>query len=124
MDEGTDFERSLKLLAAADSPGAFDRGRALVEQAAAAGDSEAAAMLGTMEAIGAARPRNWLAAFDWLARAAEAGSVHACASSGTKETSRPETGPNRKSYLVKKADRGLIESRIIQDYLIFIVRSR
>lgn len=69
-----DFTRARQLLSHPDSVEAFERGSALVEKAAAAGHAEAAAMLATLEAIGAGRRQNWAAAFDWLARAAELGS--------------------------------------------------
>ncbi|HYD14053.1 MAG TPA: 2OG-Fe(II) oxygenase [Allosphingosinicella sp.] len=70
------FALALRLLATADSAAGFARAVALTEQAAAE-DAEAIAMLATIEAVGAGRPRNWQRAFELLAHAAERGSDHA-----------------------------------------------
>ena len=54
-----------------------DRGAALLTAAAEEGDSGAAAMMATIEAIGAGRPQSWDKAFAWLRRAADLGSTSA-----------------------------------------------
>ena len=76
MIEGS-FEQAIALLREADSAVAFQHGVALVEQAAEAGEPEAAAMSATLWAIGAGRARDWSKALDWLLRAAESGSEQA-----------------------------------------------
>lgn len=71
------YREALGLLATTDSADAFARGTAQVEQLAERGHAAAAALLATVEAIGAGRPQNWTAALSWLARAAEQGSAKA-----------------------------------------------
>jgi hypothetical protein len=77
-DPDAQFDLAVSLLAQPDSPSSFEKGSALVEQAAKKlGHAEATCMLATMEAIGAGRPQNWQRAFDYLQLAAERGSDHA-----------------------------------------------
>jgi len=76
-DAGGQFALAAKLLALPDSPGAFARGAALVEAAAANGDAEAMCLLATLEAVGAGRRQDWNRAFDCLQLAADRGSEHA-----------------------------------------------
>lgn len=73
----TQFETAARLLGTADSPEAFERGAAKLEETAAAGDADALCMVATLEAIGAGRRRNWDRAFDCLRLAAERGSTDA-----------------------------------------------
>lgn len=78
MGEPGDLEEPLaeaaRLLAFPDSPESFARGVAMVEEAACDGNADAAAMLATIEAVGAGRARDWARALDWLQVAAERGS--------------------------------------------------
>ena len=64
----------LRLLSEGGSPG---EGVALIDSAFEAGDGEAAAVLATLEAMGAGRPQSWARAFHYLAIAAERGSPRA-----------------------------------------------
>jgi len=87
MASGTQPDRSagadprlaeaMNLLAQGDSVDGFQRGAAMIEQAAHDGDAEATAMVATLEAIGAGRPQDWNRAFDQLELAAGRGSQHA-----------------------------------------------
>lgn len=52
-------------------------GAALIEAESEAGDADAAALLATLEAIGAARPQSWARALDFLELAARRGSGRA-----------------------------------------------
>jgi predicted 2-oxoglutarate/Fe(II)-dependent dioxygenase YbiX len=54
--------------------GAAEEGAALIERAFAEGHADAGAVMATIEAMGAGRPQSWDRAFDWLRRAAVAGS--------------------------------------------------
>lgn len=71
------FATGAGLLGNPAGAGDFARGSALVEAAAAKGHAGAAAMLATLEAIGAGRRRDWDRAFDHLVTAAERGSEEA-----------------------------------------------
>ena len=71
------FAAGVRLLACPENAGDFARGSALVEDSAARGHSGAAAMLATLEAIGAGRRQDWNRAFDHLVAAAELGSEQA-----------------------------------------------
>lgn len=79
MEAETDaqFAAGARLLGYPQSADDFARGAALVEEAASRGHSGAAAMLATLEAIGAGRRRDWNRAFDHLVTAAELGSQQA-----------------------------------------------
>ena len=57
-----------------------DEGARLIEQASAQGSADAAALLATIEAMGAGRPQSWDRAFDHLQPAAERGLASARAS--------------------------------------------
>jgi prolyl 4-hydroxylase len=57
--------------------GAPQEGAALIEAECEAGSAEAAAVLATLEAMGAARPQSWDRALDFLALAASRGSARA-----------------------------------------------
>ena len=70
-------ELGVRLLSHPDSPAMFAKGADLVETAARRGHAEAAAVLATLEAIGAGRRRDWDRAFAWLRLAAERGSEQA-----------------------------------------------
>ncbi len=72
-----DYARAIRLFAEAESAETFARAVALTEGAAAGGDADATAMLATIEAVGAGRPRNWQRALDLLPLAARRGSDHA-----------------------------------------------
>ena len=71
------FLEGLRKLGDSETPSEFRRGVELVESAAAADHCEALAVVATLEAIGAGRPRDWDAAFDLLARAAARGGERA-----------------------------------------------
>jgi prolyl 4-hydroxylase len=73
------FAAGAKLLGYPEGPADFARGAALVEKAAAKGHAAAAAMLATLEAVGAGRRQDWNRALDRLVTAAELGSEEACA---------------------------------------------
>jgi hypothetical protein len=64
----------LRLLA---GEGEAAEGAALIEAECEAGSAEAAALLATLEAMGAARPQSWPRALDYLELAARRGSRHA-----------------------------------------------
>ncbi|HYD38901.1 MAG TPA: 2OG-Fe(II) oxygenase [Allosphingosinicella sp.] len=76
--EGGDSEAMLalgaRLLAAGGDPA---EANAWVEAASAAGSADAAALMATLEAMGAARPQNWKRALDCLELAARRGSDRA-----------------------------------------------
>jgi len=74
---GGKFEQAVVQLGKANSAEAFRRATTLVEQVAESGEPDAAAMVATFWAMGAARVRDWGKALDWLMRAAEGGSDHA-----------------------------------------------
>jgi prolyl 4-hydroxylase len=71
------FATGARLLGYPGGAADFARGAALVEDAAAKGHAEAAAMLATLEAVGAGRRQDWTRAFDHLVTAAELGSEQA-----------------------------------------------
>ena len=71
------FAEARRLLSQGDSYAGFERGVALIEQAAQDGDAEATCMVAALEAIGAGRERNWDRAFDKLELAASRGSQNA-----------------------------------------------
>lgn len=71
------FAAGARLLSHPGGAGDFARGAALVEAAAARGHAGAAAMLATLEAIGAGRAQDWNRAFDHLVTAAGRGSRQA-----------------------------------------------
>lgn len=77
---GDPVELGLTLLGEGGSP---DEGAALIDAAFEAGDGEAAAVLATLEAMGAGRPQSWARALHYLAIAAERGSPRAGAQLGT-----------------------------------------
>ena len=57
--------------------GSADEGSSLILSAFEGGLAEAGTMMATVEAMGAGRPQDWSKAFDWLRRAAGAGSESA-----------------------------------------------
>jgi hypothetical protein len=66
-----------RLMVADGVPLDAEEGGALLEQASAQGSADAAALLATIEAMGAGRWQSWERAFDLLALAAERGSASA-----------------------------------------------
>jgi hypothetical protein len=62
--------------------GSAEEGASLIAAAFDGGLAEAGTTLATMEAMGAGRPQDWPKAFDWLQRAAAAGSANARAQLG------------------------------------------
>lgn len=76
-DAEAGFKLGLEQLGAAKTFEAFDRAAALIDAAAAQGHAEATAMLATMAAVGAGRPRDWDGALNLLVVAAERGSEQA-----------------------------------------------
>lgn len=79
MDEGVETRLTLARRLLTGDGAALDPPRAagLLAAAAEAGDSEAAALMATVEAMGLAGPQSWGRALDWLARAAGLGSESA-----------------------------------------------
>ena len=71
------FAAALRRIAEADSSAAFEAAVAEVRSLADSGDAQATAMLATLEAVGAPRPRDWSRALDYLVLAAERGSERA-----------------------------------------------
>jgi hypothetical protein len=68
------LDLGVRLLSGEGSP---EEGASLVESAFEAGLAEAGTTMATLEAMGAGRPQDWSKAFDWLQRAALAGSASA-----------------------------------------------
>lgn len=84
------------------------RGIALIEQAAEAGDPEAAWLAATIAASGFWRARNWDIAFDRLQHAAELGSAAARSSLGILAAG-PHGSPSEKGFDDRAALRGAID---------------
>jgi hypothetical protein len=121
MDSGTELDPAADIdsrLAAAsrlvshgDSFQTFQRGVAVIEQAARAGHVEATCTVATLEAVGAGRPQSWSRAFDQLELAAQRGSQHArdqlrllAGASEGSDAGADEGGPDDWSALRSRID--------------------
>jgi hypothetical protein len=76
-DADAGFGLGMRLIAEADTFDKFEQAVATIERSASQGHAEATCMLATLEAVGAARPRDWNRALACLELAAERGSDHA-----------------------------------------------